>query len=72
MNLGLSQMYAQDDLSKLGKTNLDDVMRFLSGQGFAKDAQIDIIKRLGTGVPTGAGIGVPGLGLKSSDCWVST
>ena len=57
MNLGLSQLYAQDDLSKLGKTNLDDVMRFLSGKGFAEDAQIDIIKRLGTGVPTGAGIG---------------
>ena len=55
--IGHSIDNAQQGLSQIGKTNLDDVMRFLSGKGFAKDAQIDIIKRLGTGVPTGTGLG---------------
>ena len=57
MNIGLSKTYLQDDLSKLGKTNLDDVLRFLNGKGFAEEAQAEIIKKLGTGVPTGAGVG---------------
>ena len=47
MNVGLSQMYAQDDLSKLGKTNLDDVLRFLNGKEFANKASWDMIERLG-------------------------
>ena len=55
--IGHSIDNAQQGLSQLGKTNLDDVMRFLSGKGFGQDAQIEIIKRLGTGVPTGAGLG---------------
>ena len=49
MNLGLSQMYAQDDLSKLGKTNLDDVLRFLNGKGFAEKTQAEIMDQLAFG-----------------------
>ena len=45
---------AQLGLSQLGKTNLDDVLRYLNGKGFAKEAQAEIIQRLG-GVGTGAG-----------------
>jgi len=52
--IGHSIDNAQQGLSQLGKTNLDDVMRFLSGKGFAKEAQAEIIQRLG-GVGTGAG-----------------
>ena len=44
--LGHSRTNFQDGLSKLGKTNLDDVMRFLSGEGFAKDAQEKILEQL--------------------------
>jgi hypothetical protein len=52
--IGHSIDNAQQGVSQLGKTNLDDVMRFLSGKGFAKEAQAEIIQRLG-GVGTGAG-----------------
>jgi|TARA_B100001094_G_scaffold134308_1_gene130077 hypothetical protein len=44
--LGHSRTNFEDGLSKLGKTNLDDVMRFLSGEGFAKDAQEKILEQL--------------------------
>jgi hypothetical protein len=46
--IGHSIDNAQLGLSQLGKTNLDDVMRFLSGKGFAKEAQAEIIQRLGS------------------------
>jgi hypothetical protein len=52
--IGHSIDNAKQGVSQLGKTNLDDVMRFLSGKGFAKEAQAEIIQRLG-GVGTGAG-----------------
>jgi hypothetical protein len=44
--IGHSIDNAQQGLSQLGKTNLDDVMRFLSGKGFAEDAQAKIIEQL--------------------------
>ena len=44
--LGHSRTNLEDSLSRLGKTNIDDVMRFLSGEGFAKDAQEKILERL--------------------------
>jgi hypothetical protein len=45
--LGHSRANLEDSLSKLGKTNLDDVMRFLSGQEFAKTAQDDLTGLIG-------------------------
>ena len=47
MNIGLSKTYLQDDLSKLGKTNLDDVLRFLNGKEFANKTSWDMIRGLG-------------------------
>ncbi len=52
--LGHSRTNFEDGLSKLGKTNLDDVMRFLSGEGFAKDAQEKILEQLTFGGKTAA------------------
>ena len=48
--LGHSRANLEDSLSKLGKTNLDDVMRFLSGQEFAKTAQDDLTALVGLDV----------------------
>ena len=45
--LGHSRTNLEDDLSQLGKTNLDDVMRFLSGRGFAQTAQDDLTGLIG-------------------------
>ena len=61
MNLGLSQMYAQDDLSKLGKTNLDDVLRFLNGKGFAEKTQAEIMDQLAFGGKAAAKGAKPGI-----------
>ena len=59
--LGHSRTNFEDGLSKLGKTNLDDVMRFLSGEGFAKDAQEKILERLTFGGKAAAKGAAPGL-----------
>ena len=44
--IGHSIDNAQQGFSQLGKTNLDDVLRFLSGKGFAEDAQAKIRDQL--------------------------
>ena len=61
MNFGLSQMYAQDDLSKLGKTNLEDVLRFLNGKGFSDKAQAEIMEQLAFGGKAAAKGAKPGI-----------
>jgi hypothetical protein len=45
--IGHSINDTQQGLSQLGKTSLDDVMRFLSGKEFANKASWDMINKLG-------------------------
>ena len=44
--IGHSINDTQQGLSQLGKTNLDDVLKFLNGKGFAEDAQAKIREQL--------------------------
>jgi hypothetical protein len=57
MVIGHTKESLEELAKKIGATNVDDVLRFLSGKGFAKEAQTGIVKLLGKGVPTGAGVG---------------
>lgn len=42
---------------KIGATSVEDVLKFLGGKEFAQGAQAEIVKKLGSGVSTGAGVG---------------
>lgn len=57
MVIGHTKESLEELARRIGATNVDDVLSFLSGKGFAKEAQTGIVKLLGKGVPTGAGVG---------------
>ena len=42
---------------KIGATSVEDVLRFLGGKEFAEGAQAEIIKKLGSDVSKGTGVG---------------
>ena len=59
MVTGHTQMGLEELAKKIGATNVDDVLRFLSGKGFANRAQLGILEKLG-----GGGTGAGGVGSK--------
>lgn len=54
MVIGHTKESLEELARKIGATNVDDVLRFLSGKDFANRAQLGILEKLG-GVGSGAG-----------------
>ena len=54
MVTGHTQMSLEELAKKIGATNVDDVLSFLSGKDFANKAQLGVLEKLG-GVGSGAG-----------------
>ena len=54
MVIGHSVDSLEELAKKIGATNVDDVLRFLSGKDFANRAQLGVLEKLG-GVGSGAG-----------------
>ena len=54
MVIGHTKESLEELAKKIGATNVDDVLRFLSGKDFANRAQLGVLEKLG-GVGSGAG-----------------